>query len=88
MAPILRIGGGICLIYLVQFVLCVVVDTKGLSGMRLYLTYVNPYFRIFGEGMLGVFLCETMPWIQERIKCWNKSVLEVSSLILFVVFFC
>lgn len=87
LAPILRIGGGICLIYLVQFVLCVVVDTKGLSGMRLYLTYVNPYFRIFGEGMLGVFLCETMPWIQERIKCWNKSVLEVSSLILFVAFF-
>lgn len=75
------------MIYLLQLVLCIFVDVKGLPEYRLYLTYINPYFRIFGEGMLGIFLCEGMPVIQEKISRWSKSVVEVTALVVFVVFF-
>lgn len=80
-------AGGILGIYVIEFVLCLVVDTKNLSDARLYLTYVNPCFRIFGEGMLGVLLCELMPQIQERIKFLNKSGLEIFALTIFLIFF-
>lgn len=81
------ICGGIALVYAVEFILCIVTDVKALSDIRLYLTYVNPYFRIFGEGMLGVLLCEYMTRIQELIRGWNKDVLEITALVVFFGFF-
>lgn len=81
------VGKGILLAYLIGLAVCLVVDMNDLSSARLYLTYVNPYFRIFGEGMLGVLLCELMPQIQERIHSLNRDLLEIVALIIFVVFF-
>ncbi|RGY96742.1 acyltransferase [Clostridium sp. AM58-1XD] len=77
----------ILLIYLIQLTICMIVDVKGILEYRLYLTYVNPYFRILGEGMLGVLLCESMPEIQKRISTWNKSVLETVAFIVLTVWF-
>lgn len=77
----------ISIVYIIEFVLCIMIDTKELSDLRLYLTYVNPYFRIFGEGMLGVLLCVYMPQIQLRIAKWDKNVLEIGALVTFFGFF-
>lgn len=81
------IGYEVVLIYVVQFVLCKAVDASFFSVNRLYLTYVNPYFRILGEGMLGILLCEHMPEIQKKIRRINKNVLEITALIIFFSFF-
>lgn len=80
-------GGGVLLAYLAQLAVCLVVDKYDLSDAKLYLTYVNPYFRIFGEGMLGILLCEVMPQIQERIQSLNRDMLGISALIVFIGFF-
>lgn len=40
--------------YAVQAVICFIVDINGLSDIRLWITYVNPWFRIFGECFLGM----------------------------------
>lgn len=73
--------------YIIQLLLCMIVDLKELTSIKLYLTYVNPYFRIWGEGLLGILLCEKMPEIRERIKGWNKDTIEVGTLIIFISFF-
>lgn len=83
----IEIGMGVVVVYVIQFLLCFLVDKMELSNIELYLTYINPYFRIFGEGMLGVLLCEYMPRIQKKIKSRNKSVLEIAAVIVFVGFF-
>lgn len=78
---------GIMFVYVIQFLLCFWIDKNEFVNLRLYLAYINPYFRIFGEGMLGVLLCEYMSQIQKKIKSWNKSVLEIAAMIVFVNFF-
>lgn len=76
----------VALVYVAQFVLCLFIDTVGFSEYSLYLTYINPYFRILGEGLLGVLLCEYMPMIQQKIVGWNKTALEIIALISFILF--
>ncbi|MCQ4022559.1 MULTISPECIES: acyltransferase [unclassified Ruminococcus] len=73
--------------YLIQLAVCLVVDINALSDCQLYLTYINPYFRIFGEGLLGILLCEYMPAIREKISNLNKSILEIVAFLAFIGFF-
>lgn len=42
--------------YVIQAIICLIVDIKGLSNIRLWITYVNPWFRIFGECFLGMVI--------------------------------
>lgn len=42
--------------YAVQAVICIYIDVKQLSDIRLWATYVNPWFRIFGECFLGMII--------------------------------
>lgn len=77
--------GGISLVYLIQLAICVWVDVRNLDG--LYLTYVNPYFRIWGENMLGVMICEYMPKIQGKLKKVNWNRLEITALLVWFGFF-
>lgn len=50
--------------YVVQAILCFIVDWKDLEDIRLWVTYVNPYFRIFGECFLGM----TVACCMDRFK--------------------
>ena len=83
--------GVIILTYIAELVLCISVDKAAdgslLSDARLYLTYVNPYFRILAEGLLGVMLCEYMPALQSKIRKWNRSFLEFAAVGIFLSFF-
>lgn len=86
----IRIGGGLCLTaYLAEAILCLAVDRYQWEGASLYWCYVNPWFRMFGEGMAGILLCETMPDIQSW--CWRKGLsvngMEWCALGLFIVSF-
>lgn len=74
-------------VYAVQFVLCLIIDIGGFSEYSLYLTYINPYFRIFGEGLFGILLCEYMPVLRKNVARWNKTLLEALAAILFLLFF-
>lgn len=74
-------------IYFLQLMICVIVDVLQLDEMRLYLTYVNPYFRIFGEGMVGVLLCRKMPDIQNAFRTINRSLIEIIAIIVFIADF-
>ena len=42
--------------YILQAGVCLAVDIKELKNIRLWVTYVNPYFRIFGECFLGMII--------------------------------
>lgn len=42
--------------YILQAGICLVVDVKELENIKLWATYVNPYFRIFGECFLGMIV--------------------------------
>lgn len=74
---------GICAgAYLIELIICVLVRIN--EWQTLYLCYVNPWFRIFGEGLVGVLLCEYMPQIQKKIKSININILEIISIVLFL----
>ena len=45
--------------------ICLIMTIIGKGS--LYLRYVNPWFRIFGEGLAGILLCEYMPKIQKKV---------------------
>ncbi len=46
-----------CIIaYVLQVAVCLTVDVKELKNVRLWITYINPYFRIFGECFLGTII--------------------------------
>ncbi len=42
--------------YVIQGIICFMVDSKELIDIRLWITYVNPWFRIFGECFLGMVI--------------------------------
>lgn len=75
--------------YALELILCIAAGTPRLQTHSLYLGYINPWFRIFGECFAGILLCEFMPEIQEWIgkKGLNKSLLEISSLTLYLAVF-
>lgn len=83
----LILGYEILAVYAVQFVVCLLVDLLRLEEMRLYLTYVNPYFRILGEGMVGIFLCRKMPDIQEALASFSATWLEIIAVAFFAADF-
>lgn len=87
---LIRIGGGLCLTaYLAEAVVCLAVDRFQWEGASLYWCYVNPWFRMLGEGMAGILLCETMPDIQSwcRRKGLSANGMERCALGLFIVSF-
>lgn len=60
----------ICAIaYGIQAVICILVDAYQLGEIRLWATYVNPWFRIFGECFLGMVIASHM----ERMKLAENS---------------
>lgn len=64
--------------YIVELIVCILVEIKNWNG--LWLCYVNPWFRIFGEGFAGILLCEKMDSLQSRIKHINFAELLASTL--------
>ncbi len=71
--------------YLIELAICIIVKMNNWD--YLYPCYVNPYFRIFGEGFLGIIICEYMPEIQEYIKNININILEITSFVIFLASF-
>ncbi len=68
--------------YAAELIVCIVVRMQ--SYTHLWLCYVNPWFRIFGEGFAGILLCEYMPEIQERLKKIPVTALELCGVLLFL----
>lgn len=74
----------ICIItYGIEFLICLAMVITGKGS--LYLRYVNPWFRIFAEGLAGVLLCEYMPKIQRKIKFFKVNIIEIFAVILFFI---
>ncbi|MBR3629022.1 MAG: acyltransferase [Oscillospiraceae bacterium] len=71
--------------YAAELVVCIIVHACSLSS--LWLCYVNPWFRIFGECFAGILLCEYMPQIQEKLRKCPVTVLEVAGVVLFLAAF-
>lgn len=77
--------------YILQFVLCIVIRFTKIP--TLYPCYINPYFRIFGEGFAGILLCEYADVIQQgfdsvlkKLKL-NYTLTEFVALVLFLLNF-
>lgn len=83
----LILGYEILAVYAVQLIVCLLVDFMQLDQLRLYLTYVNPYFRIFGEGMVGILLFRKMPDIQNAFRTVNTTLAEIIAMIVFIADF-
>lgn len=69
--------------YLIELIICVAVDLS--QTPKLWLCYVNPWFRAFGEGMIGVLLSQYMPVIQNGIRRITGSLLEILSLTIIII---
>lgn len=81
------LGYEVLAVYAVQLIVCLLVDFMQLEQMRLYLTYVNPYFRIMGEGMMGILLCRRMPEIQDVFRTYHRTWIEIIAITVFFVDF-
>ena len=68
--------------YAIELIICVLARVN--HWRTLYLCYINPYFRIFGEGLAGVMLCEQMPRIQKRINERHINGLELLAVLVFI----
>lgn len=77
--------------YILQFILCVYVRLTEISA--LYPCYINPYFRIFGEGFAGILLCEYSDVIQAKFESILKKLnlgytaAELAAVLLFILDF-
>lgn len=71
--------------YFAQLIICILVETTALHGNSLWLSYVNPFFRIFGECLLGILLCELLPELFSKIKC-NTLVEIIAVVVCFVLY--
>ena len=70
--------------YAIEFVLCVL--ARAFVWDSLWLCYVNPWFRIFGEGFAGILICEYMNSVQNRINDYNKAEwAAVLTIVLFII---
>lgn len=81
------LGYEVLAVYAVQLIVCLLVDFMQLEQMRLYLAYVNPYFRIMGEGMMGILLCRRMPEIQDVFRTYHRTWIEIITITVFFVDF-
>lgn len=80
----LKYTWGICILaYVLELVVCVLVRVA--HWPSLYPCYVNPYFRILGEGLAGILLCEYMPQIQRRIPKRSIPAIEIVALVVFLL---
>lgn len=77
------IRGGVIFTYSLELLICILV--RVFDWQSLWLCYVNPWFRIFGEGFAGILLCEEMDDIQRRLK--NTNWAEWMAAVLFAVAF-
>ena len=72
--------------YILQAGICLVVDVKELENIKLWATYVNPYFRIFGECFLGMIVAGYIDKIKKnngREKWWlAAALLSISTILL------
>jgi len=76
--------GGVLAAYAIEFVLCVL--ARAFVWDSLWLCYVNPWFRIFGEGFAGILICEYMNSVQNRINDYNKAEwAAVLTIVLFII---
>lgn len=76
--------GGVLAAYVIEFVLCVL--ARAYAWDSLWLCYVNPWFRIFGEGFAGILICEYMNTAQNRINDYNKAEwAAVLTIVLFII---
>jgi peptidoglycan/LPS O-acetylase OafA/YrhL len=79
----LHLTCGICaLAYAAEFAICVFAAGKNNS---LWLCYINPFFRIFGECFLGIILYMYMPRLTALIR--GKSAAEILAAVFAVVFY-
>lgn len=69
--------------YAIELIVCIVVQSTGLDS--LWPCYVNPFFRIFGEGLAGVILCERMEYLRKKIT--NTNLVECTAVIVFFLDF-
>lgn len=60
-----NLWGGVLAAYILQLILCIIVRLQDWTS--LYPCYVNPYFRIFGEGFVGILLCEYDEVVQDKV---------------------
>ncbi len=74
---------GVLAAYTIELVICILV--RIFVWNSLWLCYVNPWFRIFGEGLAGILLCENMDKCQQSIK--NLNVAEILAVVLFIAAF-
>lgn len=76
--------GGVMAAYAIEFVLCVL--ARAYAWDSLWLCYVNPWFRIFGEGFAGILIYEYMNTAQNRINDYNKAEwAAVLTIVLFII---
>ncbi|KXB48328.1 acyltransferase [Tissierellia bacterium KA00581] len=76
----------ICILaYIVELLICIILQITNIKS--LYLCYVNPYFRIFGECLAGILLCEYMPKIQKIVSYFKINIVEIFSLFLFFIIY-
>lgn len=74
----------ICIItYGIELLICLIMAIIGKGS--LYLRYVNPWFRIFGEGLAGILLCEYMPKIQKKVRFFKANIVEIFAVALFFI---
>ena len=66
--------------YTIELGICLLADFY--NWPYLWLCYINPWFRIFGEGFLGILLCVNMERFTKKLKYSNKY--EYIALALFI----
>ena len=71
--------------YAAELLICIIVQLT--ETPSLWLCYVNPLFRIFGECFAGILLCEYMPLIQEKIRRFSVTSVEIAGVSLFLAAF-
>lgn len=69
--------------YGIEFLICLAMLISGKGS--LYWCYVNPWFRIFGEGLAGILLFEYMPKIQKKVRLIKANIVEIFAVFLFFI---
>lgn len=72
--------------YILQAAACLVIDIKGLKGIITWATYVNPWFRIFGECFLGMIIAAHMSKQKEGEGSGNRWMAAAWLLVLSTIF--
>ena len=73
------------LAYALQTAVFILVEAKGWPTQ--YPCYINPYFRIFGEGFAGILLCEFGERRQHSASAGRATLWEMAAALLFIADF-